>query len=75
MSTQVWNPAQRALQIQITVNGIARSYTIPAGQTVDLDTRLPGAATDLALTFQGDRRLVLLRTAFRGPTPARDPVK
>jgi hypothetical protein len=64
MTTRVWNPADHALELEITVNGTARSYPVPAGGTVVLTTPLAAATTEVAVTFRGDRRLVLLETDF-----------
>jgi hypothetical protein len=64
MTTRVWNPASTALPLEIEVNGASRRHEIPAGQVAELESSL-GGATDLAVTFRGDRRLVLLTTDFR----------
>jgi hypothetical protein len=71
MTTRVENPADHPLELEITVNGTARSYPVPAGRTVTLTTPLAGGATRVAVTFRGDRRLVLLETAFVSATDTR----
>ncbi|GAA4305005.1 glycoside hydrolase family 2 TIM barrel-domain containing protein [Compostibacter hankyongensis] len=62
--TLVWNPAKEPLQISIQVNGGQEvSRQVPPGATVAVSC--PVSTTDVKMTFTGDRRLVLLQTAFR----------
>ncbi|AHG92974.1 glycoside hydrolase family 2 TIM barrel (plasmid) [Gemmatirosa kalamazoonensis] len=63
MVTTVENPAPRALALEITVNG-ARSVC-PVGANATARCETPVSSPDLALTFRGDRRLVLRETAFQ----------
>lgn len=64
MSTSiVWNPGKEPLVIKIKVNEqptIAK--TINAGEKVAVDA--PVDKTDVNITYTGDRRLVILETAF-----------
>ena len=63
MTTTIENPADSALAMEIGVNGATQRVTVPAHQTASFTTALGG--TDLALTFRGDRRLVLRETRFQ----------
>jgi hypothetical protein len=64
MTTVVHNQAAEAKTLHVTLNGTAQQVSVPAGQTITVETPLAGATT-LALTYRGDRRLVLLETDFR----------
>lgn len=65
MTTTVWNPHTEALELEVELNGETRRHRIAAGAEERVETSLPRGARDLALTFRGDRRLVLLETDFR----------
>jgi hypothetical protein len=64
--TKVKNPTTSTSQLTIAVNGKAATApaTIPAGQTVELRSSLPGGATDVSVRYTGTKTLVLLETAF-----------
>lgn len=61
-ATLVWNPADQPLTIKIKVNDKEVTHTIPAGERATIDC--PVKDTRIKMTFTGDRRLVLLQTAF-----------
>lgn len=63
MITTVWNPVAEPFDLEIEVNGVKHRERIPPHQTVRLETELP-EVTALAVTYRGDRRLVLLETDF-----------
>jgi hypothetical protein len=63
MVTTVWNPADLPLDLVVGVDGADHRFSIPAGATLPLASPLDGSA-EVAVTYQGDRRLVLLRTEF-----------
>ena len=68
MVTTVANSTDGPLALSIEVNGSPQTASIPAGATVPVPTPL-GGATDIGVTYRGDRRLVLLETRFdAGPT-------
>ncbi|MEO7309582.1 MAG: glycoside hydrolase family 2 TIM barrel-domain containing protein [Chitinophagaceae bacterium] len=59
----VWNPGKEPLVIKINVNGLpAVSQTIKAGDKAVVVA--PVDKTDVHITYMGDRRLVILETAF-----------
>jgi hypothetical protein len=65
MLTTVDNSAAEPLEIEISVNGAAQRTRIAAGGTSQITTPVHGGAAPLAITFRGDRRLVLRETDFR----------
>jgi hypothetical protein len=64
--TIVKNPTTSTSQLTIAVNGKAAATpaTIPAGQTVELRSPLPGGAIDVSVRYTGTKTLVLLETRF-----------
>lgn len=63
MSSVVWNPAKEPLEIKIKVNNLSEvSHTIKAGERAIIDC--PVNQSDVNVIFTGDRRLVVLETAF-----------
>lgn len=64
MQTTVRNPSDDALPLEVEVNGVRRQYEVKPHETATLETELRAADTSLAVTYRGDRRLVLLRTEF-----------
>jgi hypothetical protein len=59
----VWNPGTEALMIKIKVNDLQEvTKAIPAGERVAVETPVNGS--DVNMTYTGDRRLVILETAF-----------
>jgi beta-galactosidase len=59
----VWNPAAEPVHINIKVNNLPGvDKTIPAGEKVMISC--PVNSTSVNLTYTGDRRLVILETAF-----------
>ncbi|WP_316810947.1 glycoside hydrolase family 2 TIM barrel-domain containing protein [Pedobacter heparinus] len=62
-SSMVWNPGKEPVQLKIKVNDLAEiSKTIPAGAKIAIET--PVNAAVVHLTYSGDRRVVILETAF-----------
>ncbi|HKG92232.1 MAG TPA: hypothetical protein VKA84_10085, partial [Gemmatimonadaceae bacterium] len=66
------NPHDQPLELEITLNGASTRHRVGARGTARLETPIPGNAsgdttttTTLAITYRGDRRLVLLETDFR----------
>jgi len=62
-TTLAWNPANIPLQITITVNDKHTTCTVQPNQRVEVG--VPVTATRITMRFRGDRRLVLLQTAFQ----------
>ena len=59
----VWNPGDEPLGITIKINGLPEvKQTIPAGARVSVEAPVDGPS--VSMTFTGDRRLVILETAF-----------
>jgi len=59
----VWNPANEPLVIKIKVNDLKEvTKTINAGDRVAVVT--PVNSSNVNITYTGDRRLVILETAF-----------
>ncbi len=59
----VWNPGKEPLEIRIKVNELPEVKTvIPPGEKVPVQT--PVDKSDVNITYTGDRRLVVLETAF-----------
>lgn len=65
MVTTVWNPVAEPLELEIEVDGVKQRERIPPRATINLETALRRSAQARAITYRGDRRLVLLETAFR----------
>jgi hypothetical protein len=62
-SSLVWNPGDEALTIRIKVNGLPEvHHTISPGERVSVKT--PVDSSNVNITYMGDRRLVILETAF-----------
>ena len=63
VTSVVWNPGDEPLEIKIKVNGLSEvSHKINAGERVAVNC--PVDRTDVNITYTGDRRLVVLETAF-----------
>src|SRR5215208_1021714 len=67
MLTTIENPHDQPLELEITLNGASTRHRVGARGTARLETPIPGNAsgdttttTTLAITYRGDRRLVLL---------------
>ncbi len=59
----IWNPGSEALVIKIKVNDLPEvSKTINAGERIAVET--PVNSSNVNITYTGDRRLVILETAF-----------
>lgn len=65
MLTTVSNPAPKALELEIEVNGARQRHSVGAGTTARVETALPAGATTLGVAYRGDRRLVLWETDFQ----------
>ncbi len=65
MVTTILNPIPEALEMEIGVNGATSRSTIPGASTVTIENHILGGRSPLAVTFRGDRRLVILETDFR----------
>ncbi len=69
MLNTVLNPAAVPLDVDVLVNGVAQHRRIAAGESLSVESPIAAngnsAATVVALTVRGDRRLVLLTTDFR----------
>lgn len=62
-SSVVWNPADEPLTIKIKVNDLPEvSKTIAPGDKVNVECPVNSSA--VSMSFNGDRRLVVLETAF-----------
>jgi beta-galactosidase len=61
---RVFNPATEPLPVEIAVNGQAISAQIKPGATQLVELPIPAGTTTIETTVRGDRRLVLLETAF-----------
>lgn len=65
MNTMVWNPSDEDLNITIGLNGQQVSdETILPGEYKWVESKNPGGSTTLKIELEGDRRLVVLETAF-----------
>lgn len=62
-TTLVWNPADIALEIKIMVNDRETTRTIQPDERTSIEVPVNG--TRITMRFRGDRRLVLLQTAFQ----------
>ena len=58
----VWNPGKEPLVMKVKVNGQEESHTIAAGEKKAIESRVN--SSDVNIVFTGDRRLVVLETAF-----------
>jgi len=59
----IWNPSEESLTIKIKINDLPETdHTIPAGERVTVAVPVDRSAVNM--TFTGDRRLVILETAF-----------
>ncbi|MBA3673131.1 MAG: glycosyl hydrolase family 2, partial [Gemmatimonadaceae bacterium] len=65
MQTVVANATHEPLVLEITVNGVTQNSAIAADGSTTVTTPVRGGDVPLALTYRGDRRLVLLSTDFR----------
>lgn len=62
---KVQNVTKESLALTVSVNGGKEpAASVPAGQTITVRSRIPGGATDLTVNYAGDKRLVILETAF-----------
>ena len=66
--TTAWNPVDVPLELEVEVNGRKHRQRIAPGATERIETPLQSSETDVALTYRGDRRLVLLETEVRRGT-------
>lgn len=64
ITTTVENPADVPLVVTMEVDGASRTATIPARGTGSVQALLAPSDHAHAVTFRGDRRLVLLTTSF-----------
>jgi beta-galactosidase len=63
MTSVVWNPGDEPLDIKIKVNELPEvTHTIKPGERIPVDC--PVNSTNVNITYTGDRRLVILETAF-----------
>lgn len=63
-STVVWNPANEPLKLSIKINNLPGvEKDIPPGEKITVEC--PVNATDISMSYKGDRRLVILETAFK----------
>lgn len=59
----VWNPGTEPVPIKIKVNNLPEvSKTVKAGERISIDS--PVDSNDVSIIYTGDRRLVVLETAF-----------
>ncbi|CAN5822540.1 hypothetical protein BH11GEM1_BH11GEM1_03040 [soil metagenome] len=65
MTTLIQNPVAEPLDLEITVNGAPQLLHVPPNSSTKVETPVRGGATPLAISFRGDRRLVILETDFR----------
>jgi beta-galactosidase len=67
-STVVWNPSPEALELRIKINNQSEiSRQIPAGEKITVSC--PVDSTNVGMIYTGDRRLVILETAFKKSNP------
>ncbi len=62
-SSLIWNPSDEDLSITIQINNKKVTKNIKAGEITNVDC--PVNATNVEMSFLGDRRLVLLQTVFK----------
>ncbi|HVF39319.1 MAG TPA: hypothetical protein VM939_05415 [Gemmatimonadaceae bacterium] len=65
MTTRISNPTDKPLQMEIGAGGPTERSTVPPQSTTVVETRLVREISPIAVTFKGDRRLVVLETDFR----------
>jgi beta-galactosidase len=66
-STIAWNPYTEPLELKIKINNLPDVVKqIPAGEKITVEC--PVNATDVSVTYNGDRRLVILETSFKKST-------
>lgn len=65
MVTRVWNPSGQPLELEVEVDGASRREIVPPNDSIAIRSSLPARHGVLAITYRGDRRLVLLETDFR----------
>ena len=65
MATLIQNPVSESLDLKITVNGTSQLVHLAPNSSKTVETPVHGGATPLAISFMGDRRLVILETDFR----------
>lgn len=62
-TSMVWNPGSEPVELKIKVNNLAEQRTtVPPGARMAIET--PVNASVVNMTYSGDRRLVILETAF-----------
>lgn len=65
MKTFIWNPANESLGIKIGINSRTVSEEmVGAGEFRWINSEVPKFSTTLKIELEGDRRLVILETAF-----------
>ena len=65
MITTLENPVADTLALTITVNDAMQPIRVPPKQTIRVASPLRDGATQLAITFRGDRRVIITETEFR----------
>ena len=65
MRTLIHNPVAEPLDVAIGVNGVTQRVRVAGNETRRVESAVRGGDTPLAITFKGDRRLVILETEFR----------
>lgn len=65
IKTTVWNPSDETLKISVMVNDLSVNETdIAPGKYLTVPGRINKLQTNIKITYQGDRRLVVLETRF-----------
>ena len=64
MLTQVENPSVAECTLEVGVNDQRRTFTVPAGKTMEVSVDLPGGSGAVRVSYAGDKSLVLLQTRF-----------
>jgi hypothetical protein len=65
MITTLENPVADTLALTITVNDAMQPVLIPPYRTLRVESPVRDGATQLAITFRGDRRVIITETDFR----------
>lgn len=65
MITTLENPVTDTLVLTIAVNDATQPVRIPPRRTIRVESPVRGGATPLAITFRGDRRVIITETDFR----------
>ena len=65
MITTLENPVADTLTLTIAVNDAIQPIRIPPHRTIRVESPLRDGATQLAITFRGDRRVIITETDFR----------